>query len=204
VVNKFDTVVLAAGLSTRMGAFKPLLPFGQSTIVETVIDTALEVSERVIVVMGFRAQDIVNLKRWDERVVFVENKQYAKGMFSSVKVGAAQIQTLRFFIALGDQPQIPAKVYQKLIAAEKADIVQPSFHRSAGHPILASEKVRTAILAADENDSSITPKTIINQFKRRFVTVYDEEILLDLDTPNDYGILQSTAERIAKMKARTK
>ncbi|MFA5729238.1 MAG: NTP transferase domain-containing protein, partial [Candidatus Neomarinimicrobiota bacterium] len=34
----YDTVILAAGLSSRMGAFKPLLPFGKSTIIETVVD----------------------------------------------------------------------------------------------------------------------------------------------------------------------
>ncbi|MDD5766743.1 MAG: NTP transferase domain-containing protein, partial [Candidatus Marinimicrobia bacterium] len=68
MVKKLDTVILAAGLSTRMGAFKPLLPFKQSTIIETVIDTALAISNRVIVVVGFQATDIINVKRWDERV----------------------------------------------------------------------------------------------------------------------------------------
>jgi len=188
VVNKNDTVILAAGFSSRMGAFKPLLPFGNSTIIETVIETVLAVSGRVIVVVGFRSAKIVKLKKWDERVVFAENRLFEKGMFSSVKVGAVQVQTPRFFIALGDQPQIPPEVYRKLIDAEPADVVQPSFEGKAGHPILVSEKVRQAILAANEDDPSIHLKTILDQFQKRFAAVDSEGILVDLDTPEDYGV----------------
>jgi len=186
VVKKLDTVILAAGLSTRMGAFKPLLSFGQSTLIETVVETALAVSQRVIVVVGFRAQEIINLKRWDEKVIFAENEHYKKGMFSSVKVGAAQVNTPRFFLALGDQPQIPATVYRQLLTAKPAAIVQPSFEGKNGHPILLGENVRQAILAADENDPAVNLKTVIEPFQKQLVGVSEPGILIDLDTPEDY------------------
>ncbi len=186
MANTTDTVVLAAGFSSRMGAFKPLLPFGKSTIIETVVDTALTVSVRVIVVVGYQAQLIVGLKKWDTRVVFAENKYYEKGMFSSVKVGVAQVRTPRCFIALGDQPQVFATVYQKLLADDPADVVQPSFKGKAGHPILLNEKVRQVILIADENDPTVNLKTILNRFEKRLVEVNDKSILTDLDTPEDY------------------
>ncbi|MDD5765834.1 MAG: NTP transferase domain-containing protein, partial [Candidatus Marinimicrobia bacterium] len=150
---------------------------------------ALAISYRVIVAVGFRAQDIVNLKHWDERVVFVENKQYAKGMFSSVKVGAAQVKAPRFFIVLGDQPQIPLVVYQQLLSAKSADVVQPAFLGKHGHPILLSENVRQAILAADENDPAINLKTVLEPFRKRLVEVSEPGILVDMDTPEDYNII---------------
>jgi molybdenum cofactor cytidylyltransferase len=189
VVKKLDTVILAAGLSSRMGAFKPLLTFKQSTIIETVIDTALAISNRVIVVVGFQATDIVNVKRWDEHVIFIKNEQYEKGMFSSVKVGATLVKSPRFFIALGDQPQIPASVYQQLLSAKSADVVQPAFLGKHGHPILLSENVRQAILAADENDPAINLKTVLEPFRKRLVEVGEPGILVDMDTPEDYNII---------------
>ncbi len=184
--KEIDTVVLAAGLSTRMRAFKPLLHFGQSTMIETVVDTVLEVSQRVIVMVGFQAQDIINLKHWSKRVVFVENKHYDKGMFSSVKVGAAQVKSQRFFIALGDQPQIPATVFHNLLKAEPADVIQPSFDGKNGHPILLNEKVRAAILATDENDPNVSLRAILEPFQKRVVEVNEPGILIDLDTPEDF------------------
>jgi len=185
--EKIDTIILAAGLSSRMGAFKPLLPFGKSTLIETVVDTALGLSEQIIVVVGLRAQDIINLKRWDKRVVFAENRNYKKGMFSSVKVGAAKVQTDRFFIALGDQPQIPVAVYRQLLAAELTDVVQPAFNGKHGHPLLLSENVRQAILTANENDPAVNLRRVIEPFQKRIVEVNVPEILIDLDTPEEYN-----------------
>jgi len=185
--EKYDTVILAAGLSARMGAFKPLLPYGQSTLIETVVDTALEVSERIIVVVGHRSPDIINLKRWDARVIFAINEHYEKGMFSSVKVGAALVKSPRFFIVLGDQPQISASVYQQLLAAETADVIQPSYKGRHGHPLLLNETVRQAILAADENDPDTNLRNIIDGFPKRIVKINDPGILIDLDTPEDYN-----------------
>lgn len=186
MVNEVDTVILAAGLSTRMRAFKPLLPCGKSTIIETVVDLALEMSMRVIVVVGFRANDIVKLKHWNDRVKFAENKHYEKGMFSSVKVGAAQVKSPRFFIALGDQPQISAAVYRQLLEAEPAEVIQPSFGDKNGHPILLGTKIREAILDADENDPAVNLRTVVEPFRKRTVEMNEPGVLIDFDTPEDY------------------
>ncbi len=169
-----------------MGAFKPLLPFGQSTIIETVVDAALKVSRRVIVIVGFRAQDIVQLKTWEKRIAFAENEHYQKGMFSSVKVGAARVKSGRFFIALGDQPQIPAAVYRQILAAEPSDVVQPAYQGQHGHPLLLGENVRQAILNADENDPALTLRKVLKPFRKRLVEVKEPGVLIDLDTPEEY------------------
>jgi molybdenum cofactor cytidylyltransferase len=55
--SKISGIILAAGLSTRMGEPKQLLPFGNSTIIETVIDNMLGAKlENVIVVIGHEAE----------------------------------------------------------------------------------------------------------------------------------------------------
>jgi molybdenum cofactor cytidylyltransferase len=184
--KEIDTVVLAAGLSTRMRAFKPLLHFGQSTMIETVEDTVLEGSQRVIVMVGFQAQDIINLKHWSKRVVFVENKHYDKGMFSSVKVGAAQVKSQRFSSRSATTAD-SATVFHNLLKAEPADVIQPSFDGKNGHPILLNEKVRAAILATDENDPNVSLRAILEPFQKRVVGVNEPGILIDFDTPDDFS-----------------
>jgi len=156
-------------------------------MIETVIDTALAVSNRVIVVVGYRAAEIVDLKNWDERVIFIKNEQYEKGMFSSVKVGTAQVKSPRFFIALGDQPQIQVSVFQQLLTAEPADVVQPAYKGKHGHPILLSGNMHHAILSADVNDPSVNLKEVLESFQKRFIVVNDPDILTDFDTPEDYN-----------------
>src|SRR5262245_37290635 len=98
---KATAIVLAAGESRRMGALKPLLPFGGSTVIETVAGTLLRCPlHEVIVVLGHRAEEIERqLARHPARVV--RNADYLKGMLTSVQCGvaAADAQTDWFVIA---------------------------------------------------------------------------------------------------------
>src|SRR4051812_23604976 len=87
-----DAIVLAAGLSSRMGAFKPLLALGGVSLVERVI-AAVSGSgrvDRVVVVTGHRASEVAAGVPMGVDVVV--NAEYAKGeMLSSVKVGLRKI-----------------------------------------------------------------------------------------------------------------
>jgi len=67
-----DCLVPAAGLSERMGSWKPLLPFGDSTIVETVVANALAVCSRVILVVGYRGKDLGARFSTETHVIIVE------------------------------------------------------------------------------------------------------------------------------------
>ena len=60
-------ILLAAGLSTRMVQPKQLLPFGEKTIVETVVDNMIKAKfSEVIVVVGHCAEQIKHIYRWTE------------------------------------------------------------------------------------------------------------------------------------------
>jgi len=181
-----ESIVLAAGKSSRMSGFKPLLPFGNSTIIETVIENAVSVVERVIVVVGYYSDRIINLKNWNDRVLFVKNPNPEIGMFSSVKVGVKEITAPRFFIVLGDQPQVSKKVYKRLLEIHDADVVSPRYKEISGHPVLLSEAVRIRILQADEKDSSVTLRTILSEFEHKYIEVNDEWILWNINTDEQY------------------
>ena len=82
-------IVLAAGLSTRMGRPKQLLPFGDKTILQTVVDTLLATDlEGVVVVLGHEAE-AVRESLGDRSVLFCLNDRYQEGMLSSVLCGIA-------------------------------------------------------------------------------------------------------------------
>src|SRR6516162_640258 len=57
-------ILLAAGRSRRMGAFKPLLPFGKQSVIEHCIQTLRRAGiDRIVVVLGHRAEDLRELLR---------------------------------------------------------------------------------------------------------------------------------------------
>ena len=58
-MKRVAAILLAAGRSRRMGAFKPLLPFGDSTVIESCIDNLRETPvDEIIVVAGHRADEL--------------------------------------------------------------------------------------------------------------------------------------------------
>ena len=91
VDTALSAVVLAAGESRRMGKPKQLLPFGDGTILERVVDTLLAAGVgEVIVVLGHLA-DRIRLVLGDRPVKIVINEDYREGMLSSVQCGVRAI-----------------------------------------------------------------------------------------------------------------
>ena len=81
-------LILAAGSSRRMGnSFKPLLPFGKTTVLEHLIQTyQLAGLDDIRVVCGFKADEIKPLA-FKYPIKIIENRFYTSGMLSSVKAG---------------------------------------------------------------------------------------------------------------------
>ena len=88
-----------------MGEPKQLLPFGKSTIVETVVDSMLESKfDEVIVVVGHCAEQIrEQLSERPVKIVF--NPDYHEGMLTSAQAGIRALQgSDAFALMLVDQP----------------------------------------------------------------------------------------------------
>ena len=94
-----SAVILAAGLSSRMMDFKPLLPFGGTTVIQHTVSRMLEGgAEEIILVTGFLATEVERIFR-DSRVRFVHNRDYAKSqMFDSVCLGLAAARGDEIFL----------------------------------------------------------------------------------------------------------
>ncbi len=183
---KPDCIIPAAGESRRMGMWKLLLQFGETTMIERCIDTALKVCGRIIVVTGFRGDELEELLNGRENIVLIRNKNYKRGIFSSIQTGAGEVKTSRFFIVPGDMPLIDKSVYDDLLALRETEAARPVFKEIPGHPVLLSEAVKSRILEPGPiNDM----KEILNGFNCLRTEVINPNVCRDIDTPEDYNKL---------------
>ncbi|MFP4563739.1 MAG: NTP transferase domain-containing protein [Spirochaetia bacterium] len=178
-----DCVILAAGLSSRMGRWKMVLPYGNSTVIETAVSRALSVVRRVILVTGFRAGEMETMFADHPEVIIRRNGDYRRGMFTSVSTGVSAVTSKRFFVLPGDMPGIFPETYKELLRARQAPVILPEYRGKSGHPVLLDDTVGKVILN-EHADSSL--EKVLARFPSVRVPVNDENILYDIDTDEDY------------------
>ena len=183
-------ILLAAGLSTRMGEPKQLLPFGESTIVETVVDNMLGAKfDEVIVVVGHCATEIEKqLGTRPIKIVF--NAEYREGMLTSAQAGIrACHKNGAFALMLVDQPFITsARINQVIEAYQQTEkgIAVPSYNYKRGHPVIFDQKYAPDILALDIESDGV--RTLFKKYSDdiHYVTVDTDDVLRDIDYREDY------------------
>lgn len=198
-----NTVLLAAGLSTRMnGRQKLLLPWGDETVIGHCVRQAmlgLGGSGEVTVVTGCDETDVMEalapiLQQQDEgdfgatELQFVHNARYREGQFSSTLAGvAAMSKGEPFFITMGDLPLVTSAHYSKLVPLlEGHDAVRPTCGGVPGHPVLHAAKLRDEILTSPV---SATMRSLLAT--KHTKTSDDEDVawISDIDTPEAYRSL---------------
>jgi CTP:molybdopterin cytidylyltransferase MocA len=195
--NNLAALVLAAGYSSRMGQFKPLLPFGRSTVIESAVDCFSGAGIRnITVVVGHRASELQSLlERGQLRCVF--NPAYNQGMYSSVVAGLHSLpsEVEACFLLPGDMPGIQPDTIRRIAkeyAETQAPILYPVLRGRRGHPPLISRPLFAAIVSG-EGTGGLRALLAGYDSQARDLPVQDEGIHLDLDTPEDYARL--SAER---------
>jgi len=140
-------MILAAGESTRMGKPKLLLPFGNKTIIESIIEKVIPSKvDRTLVVLGSGWEKIEpKIKRFPLKITV--NPHFKKGMLSSVQWGFKTLpkKARAALVLLGDQPAVSTVVLDKIIdayQATKKGIVLPVYKKERGHPVLIDLKYK--------------------------------------------------------------
>lgn len=187
---KVSAIVLAAGLSRRMGRENKMgLLYKGKPIVHHVIDQLEKsVAFETIIVTSEVSQDLFAHHE------IVLNENYASGMTSSIQAGvkASSNQSDGYMICLGDQPLILTEDYDQIIQAFgeslKSDpnaILLPSFEGKKGNPVIFSYKHRPAILNHPQPEGC---KEIVQSNKEHvvFAALNTPGILQDVDRPEDY------------------
>ncbi|MCC6802978.1 MAG: putative selenium-dependent hydroxylase accessory protein YqeC [Anaerolineae bacterium] len=197
VQRPVGAIVLAAGMSTRMGQSKPMLPWANGKlIIEHIIDQLILARiDNIMVVTGYRAEEVSELAtKRGANVVF--NRHYATGeMLSSLKAGlkAQPANVAAALVVLGDQPRIQPKIVGQVTMAYaegRGDLVAPSYQMRRGHPILIDRRYWSELLALPDDGA---PRDVISQYPVYHINVDTDSVLRDVDTPDDYQSERSKA-----------
>ncbi|MBC7812746.1 MAG: putative selenium-dependent hydroxylase accessory protein YqeC [Burkholderiales bacterium] len=193
VQRPIGAIVLAAGMSTRMGQSKLLLPWtAKRTIIEHILEQLIMARlDHITVVTGHRSGEVRQMVTPFE-VNAVYNARYKSGeMLSSLKAGLQAMPTniAAALVVLGDQPRIQPRIINQVLAAYAegaGDIVAPSYKMRRGHPILIDRRYWQEILALPDDGA---PRDVIEAHKDRiaYVNVDTDSVLRDVDTPQDYS-----------------
>lgn len=194
-------VVLAAGMSRRMGQPKQLLPWGKTTVIGQVVNVlqAAQVAQIVVVTGKSREQVEQTLKNTSAQCVF--NPRYETSeMLTSLKVGISRLhdEIQAVLVVLGDQPQIQVSVVKGLIeqyCLGKGLLIVPSYQMRRGHPWLVDRSLWQEILQMDDERESM--RNFLNHHAQDilYYLVDTPSILTDMDTPEDYQQMRPVDER---------
>jgi molybdenum cofactor cytidylyltransferase len=188
-VEQVAAILLAAGRSRRMGAFKPLLPFGESTVIGSCLTRLRGAGvKEIVVVLGHRADELrEHLK--DSDVTFALNSDPGSEMSVSILRGLEQISpaTNAMLIALVDHPAVESATIRAITDEWKrgSKLVQPEHHGRGGHPVLIDLSFRDELLNLDPE------KGLRNFFESHRgdvhrLAVESPLVARDMDTWEDY------------------
>jgi len=189
--GKTAAIILAAGCSSRAPGFKPLLPLGDSTVLEK--SAAIFRRAKVAYITVVTGHQAGALKPLLERLELehVYNAGYAHGMFSSVSCGLRAVKpgVAAFFLLPVDMPLVKSHTVKMLARAfnrADADIIYPVFQGQRGHPPLIAAHLIPAILAWNGPEGL---RGFLKQYESRAyeVNVLDEGTVMDIDTAEDYA-----------------
>jgi molybdenum cofactor cytidylyltransferase len=199
-----SAVVLAAGMSTRMGRNKLLLTFQDKPLVVHAVDTLLaSKAGEIVLVLGHESEKV-----WDQlenyagqvsnegqrrRVRLVKNPDYRDGLSTSVRTGVQAVspEAEAIMIYLADQPLLEPADVDRIIAAfatAKADdkmIVVPFFKGERGNPVLLDASLRDSILGIV---GDVGCKGVIKRYPEKVyaIEMENDHVVRDVDDVQAY------------------
>lgn len=180
-------VVVAAGMSSRMGDFKPMLSIGSISVAQRVVATLKQAgAARVVVVTGYNAEELERHLA-ASGVVFLRNENYrTTHMFDSALIGLRYLRDKcrQVLFTPVDIPLFTAATVDALLESG-AELACPVCGGSRGHPILMSANVIDRVLQ-DSGEGGLDGALSRCGVPMTLVEVDDAGILHDADTPEDY------------------
>ncbi|MEW6239168.1 MAG: nucleotidyltransferase family protein [Candidatus Omnitrophota bacterium] len=198
MTKPLGVIILAAGLSERMGVPKPLLRLGEKTFLERILaNPFLSQSDiTVVVVLGFEKEAIgANLPSF---VHTVENKEFRQGRTGSLQYGLSVLpqEAEGAFLWPVDCPLVPERVLRELANAQRDDktICIPAFQGRRGHPPLLGAYFFPEILQMGK-DRSLRDLYRRHPEALRYVTVASEAVLHNVNTPEEFEVVKRYFDR---------
>lgn len=194
---KSAAIIVAAGLSSRMGKFKPLLPFNDEPAIVYLIKKFLKAGvDHVIIITGHRSEDLRVACSNLDGLTFIKNEAYATTqMLDSAIIGIQKAQALavnHILFTPVDVPLIAQETIQSVLEAQ-GKIVMPTYRGQPGHPLKIDRDCFNAIIDFKGQNGM---KGAIDALATSvvYLEVEDAFIFKDMDTPEDYRALLKKAE----------
>lgn len=193
---KITAIVLAAGRSRRMGRSKPLLQLAGKSAIRWCLEALGEAGlSEIVVVLGSDGAAIAATIA-DLPHTLAWNRAEGSDMAGSLRIGLNQAnpEAESLLIYPADYPLIAMVTIRGLLAAQKKhpeQIIIPTYLGQKGHPVLFPRP----ILAELAELPTLRDLVRRDPGRLRLLEVDDEAILLDMDTPEDYQLLQDRLAR---------
>lgn len=194
---KISGLILAAGMSSRMGKFKPLLKINNKTMIEHSIDSMIAAKvEDIVLVLGYRGNEIEEVLKFhgytNKQVQVVYNEKYdTTEMLDSVKIGLNKMKECdAFFLLPGDMPAINPYTFLKLIdevkySKNKFKVIFPTIEGYKKHPPLISKVYMRDILEF-KSDGGLRELWKNLELNILTIPVDDTGCTIDVDTKIQY------------------
>ena len=197
---QIGAVIVAAGMSSRMGDFKPMLNIGSISIAQRIVATFHQAGvTKIAVVTGYNAP-LLERHLANSGLVFLRNEDYASTqMFDSAKIGLAYLRDKceRILFTPVDIPLFTAMTVTELIESG-AELCCPVCEGRTGHPLLIASSLVDAILA-DSGEGGLQGAIARCGAEMLQIPVEDPGVLHDADTPADYkALLQFHNEQLIR------
>lgn len=186
--DSFGAIILSGGRSERMNFPKAFLEIEGVSFLKKLVDTYKNVVSKVVIVLNSELTE----PEWKNYVEKIEdngkiilNHHSEKGKFHSLQLGARNIDCDYCFIQNVDNPFITSSTLDDLKKNKNANgITIPTYKTKGGHPILISKNVLEKISETANTNQHL--KDFYSGFKRKYVEVNNESILMNINTLEDY------------------
>jgi molybdenum cofactor cytidylyltransferase len=186
-------ILLAAGQSKRLrGENKLTKLFKGKPLINHILFSLIKSKvNKIIIVLGFEHLKIKTKLLKSKKINFVINKNYKKGMSSSIKTGLKKLSknSQGFLIVLGDMPNITQTTINKIclsITGSDKEIILPKFKNKTGNPIGFKQSMIKNIykIKGDRGAKDMIKK---NNKKIKFLNINSKSILVNLNTKRNFS-----------------
>lgn len=192
--SRVTGIVLVAGLSSRMGCPKALLPLGGRPALVGILSEILASDlDQVILVLGAQGKIIrqtLGAMKQNSKLTLTYNPAYRKGLSASIKKGLTRVspEVSGVMFLMGDQPLLRTTVINRLIRKflEQPDSsLVPQYGRRPGNPVIfpATFIPELEKLTGDTGGREIIRR---HQERVRFQLIRPSRLGWDMDTWEDY------------------
>ena len=187
---EIGALIVAAGMSRRMGEFKPMLSIGSISVAQRVVATLSQAGvSKIVMVTGYNAV-ILERHLSGNGIIFLRNEKYeTTQMFDSVKIGLEYLHDKcdKVLFTPVDVPLFTAKTV-KTILDSGAPLACPMCEGKQGHPILIANELIPEILA-DCGEQGLKGAMDRCSVPLHRIEVEDFGTVHDADTPEDFSEL---------------